>query len=155
MGDGVKSAFNEKPLSQHPKGKPRSGNMPELKTIMVIEDEKNQRFLFQEELQDEGYMVLACPNAIVATEVLEKNPVDLILTDVRLPGGDATGFIPHVSETHLNIPVVVVSGYTAYGDYFERNEPMVKAFFKKPVDFKGLKKTIAEILEKNPIAQKT
>jgi DNA-binding NtrC family response regulator len=129
--------------------------MPELKTILVIEDERNQRFLFQEELQDEGYMVLACPNAVIATEVLGKNPVDLILTDVRLPGGDATGFIPHIHESQINIPVVVVSGYSAYGDYFERHEPMVKAFFKKPVDFKSLKQTIAEILEKNPIAQET
>ncbi len=127
--------------------------MQEIKKILVIEDEKNQRFLFEEELRDEGYGVLACPNAIDALEVLEKNHVDLILTDVRLPGGDATAFIPHIRDTHFDTPVVVVSGYPAYKDYLLRNEPMVKAFFPKPVDLKSLKQTLAAILRKQAVSQ--
>ncbi len=127
--------------------------MTDLKTIMVIEDEKNQRLLLQEVLEEEGHLVLAFPNAIIALEALEKHPVDLILTDVKLPGGDATGFITRVRETHFNIPIVVVSGYSAYGDYLERHEPMVKAFFNKPVDMKQLKLALETILRKEAVSQ--
>jgi DNA-binding NtrC family response regulator len=133
----------------------RNTRMSDKKTILIIEDEKNQRFLFHEELLDEGYKVLACPNAIEALDELEKCTVDLILTDVRLPGGDATAFIPHIRNSHFNTPVVVVSGYEVYGDYLLRHEPMVKAFFKKPVDLKSMKQTIAEILQKQAVAQKS
>jgi DNA-binding NtrC family response regulator len=137
----------------NPHGFQGAGNMPDPKTILAIEDEKNQLLLFREVLEEEGYAVLTCPNILAAMEILEKNPVDLILTDVKLPGGDATGFIAQLRETHLNIPIVVVSGYTAYGDYLERHEPMVKAFFKKPVDMKQLKLTIAEILQQVPVTR--
>jgi two-component system, OmpR family, response regulator len=127
--------------------------MPELKTILAIEDEKNQLLLFQEELEEAGYAVWTCPNILAAMEILEKNPIDLILTDVKLPGGDATGFISQLREAYCTLPIVVVSGYSAYGDYLERHEPMVKAFFKKPVDMKQLKLTIAEILQQAPVTR--
>ncbi len=127
--------------------------MPDQKTILAIEDEKNQLLLFQEELEEEGYVVLTCPNILAAMEMLEKNPVNLILTDVKLPGGDATGFIAQLREGQMKIPIVVVSGFSAYGDYLERHEPMVKAFFKKPVDMKQLKISIAEILQQAPVAR--
>ena len=121
--------------------------MADPKTILVIEDEKNQLLLFQMVLEDENYKVLPCPHIAAAMEILEKNPVDLILTDVRLPGGDATGFIAQLREAHYHIPIVAVSGYSAYGEYLERHEPMVKAFFKKPVDMRSLAQSIAEILQ--------
>jgi two-component system response regulator HydG len=127
--------------------------MPELKTILVIEDEKNQRLLLQEVLEEAGFHVLVCSNALIAMEVLGKCPVDLILTDVKLPGGDATAFIAQLREAQLNLPVVVVSGYSAYGDYLERHEPMVKAFFNKPVDMKRLKLTLEAILHKEAVPQ--
>ncbi len=127
--------------------------MSDPKTILVIEDEKNQRFLFEEDLTEAGYTVIACPDALKALVVLEDTHIDLILTDIKLPGGDATAFIPRIRDAQLSIPVVVVSGYPAYKGYLQRNEPMVRAFFKKPVNLKDLRKSIAEILQKQSVPQ--
>lgn len=122
--------------------------MPETKaTLLVIEDSRALVMLYQKELGSEGYEVLGCDNWPEALLAMESRHIDLVLTDIHVPGLDASAFIPKIRSLFFDIPVVVVSGFESYRASLTKMAPTVRAFFTKPVEMAVLKKTIAEILD--------
>jgi DNA-binding NtrC family response regulator len=69
--------------------------------------------IVSEELRDEGYEVIEAFNADEALAVLESEVrVDLIISDVRMPGSmDGMGLLAIVRETIPNLPVIITSGH--------------------------------------------
>ena len=55
-------------------------------TILVVEDEDLVREMIAEELQESGYAVVAASCADEALEILEREPVSILFTDIRMPG---------------------------------------------------------------------
>lgn len=122
--------------------------MPEAKaTLLVIEDSRALVMLYQKELGAEGYEVLGCDNWPEALLAMESRHIDLVLTDIHLPGLDASAFIPKIRSLFFDIPVVVISGFESYRTSLTKMAPTVRAFFTKPVEMAVLKRTIAEILD--------
>lgn len=62
--------------------------MKTLKTILVVEDEKDLRFNLIEMLEGEGYNILSAVNGIEALELTSHIEPDLILSDIRMPDMD-------------------------------------------------------------------
>ena len=54
--------------------------------ILVVDDEAALRLLLMRELEDRGHVVTAAPHPAEALRLLEAEPVDLVLTDIRMPG---------------------------------------------------------------------
>lgn len=122
--------------------------MPETKaTILVIEDSRALVMLYKKELGSEGYDVLGCDNWPDALLAMESRHIDLVLTDIQLPGLNAAAFIPKIRSLFFDIPVVIVSGFESYRTSLTKMAPTVRAFFAKPVEMKTLKQTISGILE--------
>ena len=53
--------------------------------ILIVEDDESQRFLYQEELQEEGYKVALAKSGKEALKYLEASLFDLIILDIRMP----------------------------------------------------------------------
>lgn len=119
------------------------------KKILVIDDEENIRILYNEELQDEGYEVIAVSNAEEANiKIKETNP-DLITLDIKMPGIDGIEFLRKLREYDKKIPVVMCS---AYGDYKQDFRVWASdAYVVKSSDMTELKSTINEILNKKKV----
>lgn len=119
------------------------------KKILVIDDEENIRILYNEELQDEGYEVIAVSNAEEANiKIKETNP-DLITLDIKMPGIDGIEFLRKLREYDKKIPVVMCS---AYGDYKQDFRVWASdAYVVKSSDMTELKSTIKEILNKEKV----
>ena len=87
-------------------------------TVLVVEDDPNVRDLVLAQLEDIGYATLAATNGPEALQLLQEpqNRVDLILTDVVMPGG-MTGveLVRAARASRPQIPAVLTSGYTAGG----------------------------------------
>ena len=87
-------------------------------TILIVEDEANQRMLFQEELSEEGYRVeLAC-NGKEALEKMKTAVPDLIMLDIRMPVMDGMEALGKIIDEKKNIPVIIHSAYASYKDDF-------------------------------------
>lgn len=84
-----------------------------LKTILVIEDENTLRQLYQKLLEREGYKVITSSRLEPTRELLAKEAIHLIMSDVRLPDGRS---IDHVSEWKRRYPKVPIVLLTAYGN---------------------------------------
>lgn len=80
--------------------------------ILVVDDDALLRAFLAEELRDEGMTVIEASNADEALTYCQSNaPVDLVFTDVQMPGSmDGIGLARRLSNTEPSIPVIVTSG---------------------------------------------
>jgi CheY-like chemotaxis protein len=92
---------------------PRSGSAP---TVLLVEDEDALRASIRRLLQAEGYRVLEAENGAAALRLLEgaaAREVALILTDLRMPVMDGRQLAAALARVRPNVPIVLMSGYTA------------------------------------------
>ena len=82
--------------------------------ILVVDDEVSIRTLLKMELEEEGHEVLLAEDGIDALEVLEREPIDLITLDIRMPRMDGLDFLGKIREVNKDIPIVIC---TAYGTH--------------------------------------
>ncbi|HVZ80404.1 MAG TPA: response regulator [bacterium] len=115
-------------------------------TILIAEDEPSARFLYEEELRDEGYEVLTAENGLQALGILEDHPVDLLMTDIKMPDMHAMEMIPQVRTDHPDLPIIVASAFKGMENDFALQGFHISGFFSKPVPMAALKMMIQEIL---------
>jgi len=110
------------------------GMEPVHQTVLVVDDEKNIRRTLRMVLETEGYLVLEAETAEEALKILEAEPVDLGLFDVRLPGMDGLSLLSRARELWRDLPVIVISGHADTPDVVEAMRRGSFDFFSKPLD---------------------
>jgi len=82
-------------------------------TIMLVEDEAQQRDALKMMFEAEGYTVLAAESAEAGEQFFEQTLPDLIVTDVKLPGIDGFSFFDRIRSfpAGRHIPFIFISGY--------------------------------------------
>jgi len=117
------------------------------KKILVVEDEKNLRRLYQSELEAEGYEVVTAANGEEALDDLKRIPIDLVVMDLMFPRGMGLGYLSNFMGLDRNLKVVINSAYPDYKLDF--HSWAAEAFLTKSSDLSELKNTIQQILQKN------
>ncbi len=115
-------------------------------TLLIVDDEANQRRLYQEELSDEGYTIKLAENGKEALESIAVMPPDLVVLDIRMPVMDGLEALGKIIGKERNIPVIIHSAYSSYKDDFI--SWAADDFVVKSADLTGLKKKIRELLER-------
>lgn len=87
-------------------------------TILVVEDERNLRNLYQRELAALGYEVCLARDGFEAVQLAEQDPPDLVIMDIRLPGMDGLDAMSRILNTNRKLPVIINSAYPEYKDNF-------------------------------------
>jgi CheY-like chemotaxis protein len=84
-------------------------------SVLVVEDEPLILDIVADELNDAGFTVLQATTGEEAVAILNSVPlIDLLLTDIRLPGSvDGWGVAEHARERFSKLPVIYVTGYSA------------------------------------------
>lgn len=77
--------------------------------VLVIEDEENIRTIIKKVLTREGYKVLEAGSAEEGLEIIDKNPIDLIVLDVTLPNMDGYEFTKELRSSHMEIPILMAT----------------------------------------------
>jgi len=117
------------------------------KTILIVEDETVLRESLAELLAEEGHTVKQAENGKVAYELILKEPVDLVLTDVHMPEMDGLTLLTHLRQILPETPVIVV---TAFGTV-ESAVAAVRAgafdYLLKPVKFDDVLLKVQRALE--------
>jgi CheY-like chemotaxis protein len=81
-------------------------------TVLVVEDNAGMRRIVQRQLRDLGYQVLDSERAAAALEILQREPVDLLLTDIVMPGElDGVELARIARERWPSLKVVLTSGF--------------------------------------------
>jgi CheY-like chemotaxis protein len=115
-----------------------------MKRIMVVDDEENIRFLYKEELEDEGFSVELAKNGEEALEKLPEFKPDLITLDIKMPGMNGIEVLKRIREQDRQLPIVLCS---AYGEYKQDFTTWASdAYVVKCADLSELKTTIRRLL---------
>jgi DNA-binding NtrC family response regulator len=117
-------------------------------TILIVEDEILIRMSSVATLEDAGFRILEAGSAAEAMEVLSANSdVDVLMTDVRMPGGmDGLKLVALVHRRHPDIRAIVVSGNTSAED--ARNAGAI-GFLQKPYMADTLVCAINDLIQRN------
>lgn len=81
-----------------------------MKTVLVVEDEALVRMMIVETLRDDGFDVLEAGDAAEAQEILSRSPVDVLVTDLNMPGMDGRALIARARERQPGLPAVLMTG---------------------------------------------
>jgi two-component system, response regulator, stage 0 sporulation protein F len=89
-----------------------------MKKILVADDEMSIRLLYSEELREEGYEVFTASNGKEALEVVDKESLDLIILDIKMPEMSGIEVLRQIKEKYPNLPVLLSSAYSEYKQDF-------------------------------------
>jgi two-component system cell cycle sensor histidine kinase/response regulator CckA len=117
-------------------------------TVLVVDDEEGLRSLVCRTLRAEGYGTLEAAHGAEALEILEKaaEPIDLVVTDVVMPGMDGRELGRRLTQRWPTLPVLYISAYDV-NDIFQRGSPRSSApFLQKPFPAEGLITRVQQLL---------
>lgn len=124
-----------------------------MSTVLVVEDDTNQRLLYEEELADEGYEVLSAPDGRQALQTLREKALDLIVLDINMPVMDGLDTLSQIMEINSSVPVVINTAYVSYKDSF--TSWSADAYVVKSSDLSELKRTIRTLLARTKNGEET
>lgn len=80
-------------------------------TILVVDDEPNYLIVLSELLRDEGFEVFTAPDGDEALAIVKQTDLDLVVTDMQMPGKDGAALMQEVKGYDQNLPVVIITAY--------------------------------------------
>ncbi|MGD9819129.1 MAG: response regulator [Desulfomonilaceae bacterium] len=89
-----------------------------MKRILVVDDEKHICELYKIELEDDGYLVTVANSGSEALDVVDKNPPDLIVLDIQMPGMDGIETLEKLLGKDKGVPIILNTAYSHYKDDF-------------------------------------
>ncbi len=120
-----------------------------MKTILVVDDNPDSLFCFEELLQSAGHKVISCKDsrsALIA--VYEKKGIDLIITDYRMSGMNGLELVAELRRIAPQIPVIMCSAHLR-GDVYSKAIGLgVTEYLQKPVSTSDLNRVIAETFDR-------
>ncbi len=115
--------------------------------ILVVDDEQAQRENLAEFLTGRGHEVLQADAAEAALDLVGSRPVDLILTDLRMPGASGVDLLKQSREMRPDIAVVVMTAFGTIDTAVEAMRHGAGDFLTKPIDLDQLELVIARALK--------
>jgi len=123
--------------------------------VLVVEDDPDIRKILEMFLGEKGFRVKSADGAPRALELLAEEPIDLILSDVRMPGMSGLDLLRHVKEQDPEIQLVLMSAYSSVKDAVEAIQLGAADYVEKPIDFRRLERVLHAVLEKRQLQHRT
>ncbi len=115
-----------------------------MSTILIVDDDKNLRRLYQAELEAEGYQVVVAENGRQALELASSQPLDLVVMDIKMPEMDGLEAMGRLLQDRSGRPVILNSAYSSFQDNFLAWA--AEGYIIKSADLNPLKERIREAL---------
>ena len=100
--------------------------------MLVADDEPGVRLLLHKALSAAGFEVLTAADGQEAWTIAEQQPVDLILTDVNMPGMDGHTLLRRVRQLKPDLPVIVMTSEASFDTIHATFAARAQTFFAKP-----------------------
>lgn len=121
-----------------------------VKQILIVDDEPDIRELLEITLIRMQLEPTAVANVKEAKAILASQPVDLCLTDMKLPDGDGIELVSHIQSEYPNTPVAVITAFGSMDTAIKALKAGAFDFVSKPIDLKALRKLVSGALLLSP-----
>jgi DNA-binding NtrC family response regulator len=115
--------------------------------ILIIDDEGEMRELLAKVLEKNGYQVTAAADGGHALDLLEKEPMDLVVTDVRMPGMDGMEALKAIKELNPDTGVIVMTAFGSIDQAVQAVKEGAHDYISKPFKIDEMLLTIRNALE--------
>jgi len=121
--------------------------------ILVVDDEDGTRMLLSRALKGEGHEVQVAHGGTEAIQKLEKEPFDLVITDLRMPAVDGAEVLRKAKELDPLCEVIVITGYASVKSAVEVMKLGAYDYISKPFNLERIRFLVDRALEKRRLLQ--
>jgi len=86
--------------------------------ILIVDDDDNQRLLYRELLEEEGYDVVEAADGRAALARIGDTAPDVVVLDINMPGMDGLQTLTRIHDLDRRLPVILHSAYAAYREQY-------------------------------------
>jgi DNA-binding NtrC family response regulator len=115
--------------------------------ILVVDDEEQMRDLLAKVLERKGYEVSVCGDGAEALALLEREPADLVITDVRMPGLNGMEALRAIKELNHEIVVLIMTAFGSIDQAVQAVKEGAYDYINKPFKIDEILLTIEKALE--------
>lgn len=119
--------------------------------ILIVDDDIHVLELIQRHLQDLNYHTYRAVSVKEALAIMQDKAIDLLITDLQMPGVDGLQLVKYVSEHYPDIPKLMVTGYPSVEGALEAMKSGVMEYLIKPFTKAELKTAVTKALQGKPI----
>src|ERR1700693_552541 len=115
--------------------------------ILIVEEKARMRGLLELNLGDDGFTTLSAEDAETGLKLLRENPVDLVLTDLKLPGMNGLEFLQTIKRQSAALPVVVMTAFGSVETAVEAMKAGASDYVLKPFSLTEMRMVIHKELD--------
>jgi two-component system, sensor histidine kinase and response regulator len=116
--------------------------------VLVVDDDESVLITVAGILEAEGYKVTSASNVDTAVDVLERERMDLVLTDIRMEGPSGLSLLTEIRHRWPKTTAVVLTGYASLESAIDALREGAYDYLVKPCDVEELKATVAHAVER-------
>lgn len=116
--------------------------------ILVVDDESIVLSLVRDALEDEGFQISTAAGGEEALRVLQTAPVDLLITDIRMPHMDGTELVRRARERFPHVGVIYMTGYANLNSAKDAIKQGAFDYILKPFELTEIRQAVAKAVEK-------
>ncbi len=116
--------------------------------ILIVDDDEMLCCYVEDALTSKGFNTHTAPNIHEAKRIVQKEPIDLLITDIQMKGGSGIDLVRYFRSDFPSVPTIVMTGFPGeeYIKVFEEME--VDAFLTKPFSIEQIRYSVLRGLEK-------
>ena len=118
-----------------------------MKTILVVDDEPNYLIVLSELLRDEDYEVYTADSGISGLKVARETDLDLVITDMKMPGMDGIELLAKLKEFNKHLPVILITAYAEVDKAVEAMHLGAFTYLAKPFSNEQLLASVQKAAE--------
>ena len=120
--------------------------------ILIVEDDKELSLLFQKVLEKSGYQVKSASDGAQALEVLDREYIDLIISDIMMPNMDGYELTRQLRKADFNLPILMVTAKETFEDKQEGFSAGTDDYMVKPIDINEMILRVGALLRRSKMA---
>ena len=122
----------------------------ETETILIVDDDPHVLEVLYARLQSAGYTVLKAGNGQAALALLKSNKIDLMVSDMKMPGMGGMEVLARARTMQPGLPIVFLTAYGTIPDAVKAVKAGAVDYLAKPFDGKELVSKLREVLDRRP-----
>ncbi len=123
--------------------------------ILVVDDSPDTLEVLKRNLKAEGYTVFVSLGAVEAIKIIESSPVDLVITDLKMPEVDGLSLVRHIQENYKHTGVMMITGYPSIEGAVEAVKSGAEEYLSKPFTDEELLLAVKRSLDKLFLRRRT
>ena len=123
-------------------------SLPGKERILVVDDSPATVEVLERNLANRGHPVLAVSSVAEAIVALDSSPIDLVITDLKMPGGNGLDLVRHVRERYPAAEVMMITGYATVENAVQAMKGGAEEYLAKPFTAEELNAAVERVLGK-------